>query len=205
MNLNINFEMTELERQQNCLKTIINMLIARNWLDNNFDKYYNLLLSTNTKDFIDVVHIKCIVEKKVAIKFYNYKLNTFKNDKEIDTFISAYPDYHKILIVTDISTKAEKQLIGSSDFEVFRQMEIIKDISKHHLVPRHVLLSKEDSEKVMSEYKIKKKDMARIYIDDPMARYLYAQKDDIIQIIRESVNCGYSTFYRLVVLGSINN
>jgi len=152
-----------------------------------------------------MVNIKCIIEKKVAIKFYNYKLNTFKNDKEIDTFISTYPEYHKILIVSDISTKAEKQLIGSSDFEVFKQMEIIKDISKHHLIPKHILLSKEDADKVMSEYKIKKKDMARIYIDDPMARYLYAQKDDIIQIIRESVNCGYSTFYRLVVLGSINN
>jgi len=205
MDFNINFEMTELERQQSCLKTIINMLISRKWLDDDFDKYYALLLSTNTKDFIDMVNIKCIIEKKVAIKFYNYKLNTFKNDKEIDTFISTYPEYHKILIVSDISTKAEKQLIGSSDFEVFKQMEIIKDISKHHLIPKHILLSKEDADKVMSEYKIKKKDMARIYIDDPMARYLYAQKDDIIQIIRESVNCGYSTFYRLVVLGSINN
>jgi DNA-directed RNA polymerase subunit H (RpoH/RPB5) len=205
MDFNINFEMTELERQHGCLKTIINMLIARKWLDDDFDKYYALLLSTNTKDFIDMVNIKCVIDKKVAIKFYNYKLNTFKNDKEIDTFISTYPDYHKILIVSDISTKAEKQLIGSIDFEVFKQMEIIKDISKHHLVPKHILLSKEDTAKVMSEYKIKKKDMARIYIDDPMARYLYAQKDDIIQIIRESVNCGYSTFYRLVVLGSINN
>jgi DNA-directed RNA polymerase subunit H (RpoH/RPB5) len=205
MEFNINFEMTELERQQNCLKTVINMLIARNWLDDNFDKYYALLLSTNTKDFIDMVNIKCTIDKKVAIKFYNYKLNTFKNDKEIETFISTYPDHHKILIVTDISTKAEKQLIDSSDFEVFKQMEIIKDISKHHLVPKHILLSKEDGEKVMSEYKIKKKDMARIYIDDPMARYLYAQKDNIIQIIRESINCGYSTSYRLVVLGSIHN
>ncbi len=205
MDINTNFEMTELERQHSCLQTIINMLIARNWIDNNFDKYYNLLLSTNTKDFIDIVHIQCENDKKVAIKFYNYKLNTFKNDREIDVFISTYSDHHKILIVSDISTKAEKQLIGSSDFEVFKQMEIIKDISKHHLVPKHILLTKEDAEKVMTEYKIKKKDMARIYIDDPMARYLYAQKDDIIQIIRESVNCGYSTFYRLVVLGSINN
>ena len=205
MDSSINFEMTELERQQSCLKTIINMLIARNWINDDFDKYYNLLLSTNTKDFIDVVHIKCTIEKKIAIKFYNYKLNTFKNDKEIDTFIASYTEYHKILIVTDFSLKAEKQLIGSHDFEVFRQMEIIKDISKHHIVPKHILLSKEDGEKVMAEYKIKSKDMSRIYIDDPMAKYLYAQKNDIVQIIRLSINSGYSTSYRLVVLGSINN
>jgi DNA-directed RNA polymerase subunit H (RpoH/RPB5) len=205
MDSNVNFEMTELERQHNCLKTVINMLIARGWLDDDFDKHYELLLSTNTKDYIDTVHIKCNSDKKIAVKFYNYKLNTFKNDKEIDTFITTYAEYHKILIVVDISTKAEKQLIGSINFEVFKQMELIKDISKHHLVPKHILLSKEESAKVMAEYKIKKKDMARIYIDDPMARYLYAQKDDIIQIIRESINSGYSTFYRLVVYGSINN
>jgi len=205
MDSNINFEMTDIERQLNCLQTIINMLIAREWIENDFDKFYNKLLSTNTKDIIDMVNIDCTIDKKVAIKFYNYKLNTFKNDKEIDTFVSLYQGYHKILIVQDISTKAEKQLIGSSGFEVFRQMEIIKDISKHLLVPKHILLSKEDGERVMSEYKLKKKDMGRIYIDDPMARYLYAQKDDIIQIIRESINSGYSTFYRLVIIGSINN
>ena len=126
MDTNINFEMTELERQESCLKTVINMLIARFWLDDDFDKHYKTLLSTNKKDFIDTVNITCLNNYKVAVKFYNFKLNTFKNDKEIDTFISTYPDYHKILIVIDISLKAEKQLIGSSGFEVFRQMEIIK-------------------------------------------------------------------------------
>lgn len=205
MSLNINFEMTELERQHSCLRTVINMLTKRNWLDNNTENNFNKLISTNTKDFIESVHIECLNNKKVAIQFYNYKLNTFKNDKEIDTFISKYIDYHKILIVIDISTKAIKQLIGSTDFEVFKQMEIIRDISKHHIVPEHILLSKEDSERVMTEYKIKKKDLPRIYIDDPMARYLYAQKDDIIQIIKESIYSGYATSYRLVVYGSIYN
>jgi DNA-directed RNA polymerase subunit H (RpoH/RPB5) len=205
MDSSLNFEMTELERQHNCLKTIINMLIARKWIDDDFDKFYNLLLSTNTKDYIDIVHINCTIDKKVGIKFYNYKLNTFKNDKEIETFVSAFQSYHKILIVEDISTKAEKQLIGSTGFEVFKQMEIIKDISKHYLVPKHTLLTKEEGEQFMTEYKLKKKDMARIFIDDPMARYIYAQKDDIIQIIRPSTNSGYSSSYRLVVYGSINN
>ena len=205
MDSSINFEMTELERQHNCLKTIINMLITRKWIDDNFDHFYNKLLSTNTKDFIDMVHVNCTIDKKVAIKFYNYKLNTFKNDKEIETFIATYQGYHKILIVEDITTKAEKQLIGTTGFEVFKLMEIIKDISKHYLVPKHILLTKEENDQFMAEYKLKKKDMARIFIDDPMAKYLYAQKDDIIKIIRPSTNSGYSTCYRLVIYASINN
>ena len=204
MDTNVNFEMTELEIQRSCLKTIVNMLILRKWLINDIEKYYKLLLDTNkNEDFIDTVNIICLNNYKVAIKFYNFKLNTFKDDKEINTFISKYPDYHKILIVIDITTKAKTQLLNSSGFEVFKISEIIRDISNHHLVPKHNLLNIEDSTKVMTEYNLKKKDMPRIFIDDIMARYLYAKKDDVIQIIRYSTSSGYSTLYRLVVSGSI--
>ena len=92
----------------------------------------------------------------------------------------------------------------TKNFEVFKMMEVVRDISKHHLVPKHILLSKEDAANVMKEYKIKESDMSRIYIDDPMAKYLYAQKYDIIQVIRNTINSGYATNYRLVVSGSIH-
>ena len=192
-----NFEMTELERQVAALSTITNMLVARKWIDKN-----NKTL-LNTTDIINTISIDCL-NNKVAIKFYNSKLNTL-NDREIETFFASYPGYHRIIIVNDIATKAEKQVMSSQNIEVFRIMEVIKDISKHHLVPKHILLSKDEANTVMSEYKLNKKDMGRIYIDDPMARYLYAQKDDVIQVIRENINSGYSTYYRLVVLGSIYN
>ena len=203
MNNNISYEMTEQERQQNSIRTIINMLIARRWITNEPEKHYNILVKIST-EIIDTTSIETDV-KKIAIKFYNSKLNTLKNDKEIDIFISNFPDFHKILIVNDLSTKVDKQIMDSKGFEIFRIMDIIRDISKHHLVPKHILLSKEEATLIMEEYKLKPKDMGRIYSDDPMAKYLYAQKDDIIQIIRYSINSGYSTYYRLVVPGSIHN
>ncbi len=206
MSLTTSFEMTELDRQKACLSTIINMLISRKWLNGNVDDVEtikpHLDKYTKMKEIIDSVQIECN-NKSVAVKFYNMKLNTLKNDREIDTFLSNYPTSHKILVVAEIAPKAEKQIMDSKNFEVFRSMDIIRDISRHHLVPKHELLSKEDATLLMEEYRIKKKDMGRIYIDDPMARYLYAQKDDIIQIIRENINSGYSTYYRLVVVGSI--
>lgn len=203
MNQTVNFEMSELERHQNVFQTITNMLIARRWLDDDFNKHYNELIR-NGGELLDTSHIQCI-DKRVAIKFYNSKLNTLKNDREIDTFIATFPEHHKIIIVNEIAPKVEKQIMDSRRFEVFRIMEVIRDISKHNMVPKHILLSKNDATKVMNEYKIKKKDMGRIFVDDPMARYLYAQKDDIIQIIRMTVNSGYSTYYRLVVTGSIKS
>lgn len=200
--MDINIEMTELERQHSCLETIINMLISRNWLSDNFENHFKKIIGNG--NILDSTSIDS-ENKKIAVKFYNLKLTTLKNDREIDNFVSKYPDYHKILIVIDVIPKIEKQIMDTKNFELFRFMEIIKDISKHHLVPRHILLSKDDAQKVMDEYKIKKKDMGRIFIDDVMSRYLYAQKDDIIQIIRYSIVSGYSTYYRLVVLGSIYN
>jgi DNA-directed RNA polymerase subunit H (RpoH/RPB5) len=202
--INSNFEMSELERQHSTIKTIINMLVSRQWIsESNKLDVYNKIIGTKN-ELIDSKNIICdLVDKKVAIKIYNSKLNSLKNDKEIDVFIAAYPDNHKILIVNDIMPKAKKQVSDSRGFEVFTIMEVIRDITEHDLIPKHILLSKEDADKLMNEYQIQKKDMGRILIDDPMARYLYAQKDDIIQIIRYSINSGYSTYYRLVVVGSI--
>lgn len=195
-------EMTELERQHNCLETIINMLISRKWLSDNLENHLKKIIGNN-----EILDSTSIVEGdlKVAVKFYNLKLTTLKNDREIDNFISKYPDYHKILVVIDVIPKIEKQIIDIKNFELFKYMEIVRDISKHHLVPKHILLSTDEAKIIMDEYNIKKKDMGRIFIDDPMSRYLYAQKDDIIQIIRYSIVSGYSTYYRLVVVGSIYN
>lgn len=195
-----NFEMTEIERQHNALKTITNMLIARRWISNDFEEHFQTLKGNN--EIIDSTHI--VTDKiKVAVKFYDIKLNSLKNDREIDTFISKYQDYHKILVVSEVSAKTEKQISDTRNFEVFRIMEIIRDISKHHLVPEHVLLTEDEKTKFMEEYKLGKLDMGRIFVDDPMARYLYAKKDNVIKIIRPSIYTGYSVNYRLVVPGSI--
>ena len=197
-----NFVMSDLEEQHCALKTIANMLMAREWLSDDSETHYKTLIGKGT-DPIDVTQINCI-NKKVAIKFYNLKLNTLKNDRDIDTFISSFADHHKIIVVNDISPKVEKQIMDSKSFEIFTLKSIIRDISKHHMVPKHILLSKEDGAKVMEEYKLQKKDMQRICIDDKMARYLYAQVDNVVQIIRPTINSGYATNYRLVIPSSIN-
>lgn len=196
-----NFEMTEIERQHNALATITNMLIARRWISDSFDEHFQTLKGNNN-EIIDSTHI--VSDKtKVAVKFYDIKLNSLKNDREIDTFMSKYQDYHKILVVADVSAKTEKQILDTRNFEVFKIMEIIRDISKHHLVPKHILLTDDETKQFMEEYKLGKLDMGRIFIDDPMARYLYAKKDNVIKIMRPSIYTGYSINYRLVVPGSI--
>jgi DNA-directed RNA polymerase subunit H (RpoH/RPB5) len=204
MNEHSNFEMTVIERQHSALATITNMLIARKWISDDFQTHYNTLTGNNQSEQIDVTTI-VYNTTKVVIKFYDIKINSLKNDKEIDALFAKFTDYHKILVVTDFSSKIDKQVADTKNLEVFKEIDIIRDIAKHHLVPQHILLSKEEVKQFMEEYKLGKLDMGRIYIDDPMAKYLYAKKDDIIKIIRESIYTGYSVNYRLVVLSSINS
>jgi len=196
-----NFEMTEVERQHSVLSTITNMLIARGWVSDNYDEHLTTLKGNN--ELIDTTQL-ISDDIKVIVKFYNIKLNSLKNDREIENFITKYPDHHKILIVSNIMGKILKQINEIKNFEAFEMMEVVRDISKHHLVPKHILLDDNEAKQVMDEYQIEKADMGRIFIDDPMTRYLYGQKNNIIKIIRNSIYTGYSINYRLVVLGSIH-
>jgi len=205
MNKNISFEMNEEEKKHSAIKTIISMLMARKWLDetDKFDreKYFNELIK-NSGETLDTTFLMC-KNKNVAIKFYNSKLNSLKNDREIDTFLTNYSTHHKILIVNEVAPKPKKQILDNSNIEVFTLIELIKDISQHILVDKHVLLTKEEAEQFIKEYDVVPANLSKIYIDDPMSRFLFAKPGDIIKIIRYSEISGYSSYYRLVVTGSI--
>lgn len=71
----------------------------------------------------------------------------------------------------------------------------------HELVPRHVLLSEEESMEVLKTYNIDKKMLPKIKMSDPAVKEIGAKPGDIIKIIRESETAGQSEFFRLVIEG----
>jgi DNA-directed RNA polymerase subunit H len=72
------------------------------------------------------------------------------------------------------------------------------DILKHELVPHHEILSEEEVEKLLKTYNIKKEQLPRIRIDDPVAKAINAKEGDVIKIIRKSPTAGVSVAYRVV-------
>ncbi len=72
------------------------------------------------------------------------------------------------------------------------------DILKHELVPHHEILSEEEVEKLLKTYNIKKEQLPRIRIDDPVAKAINAKEGDVIKIIRKSPTAGISVAYRVV-------
>ena len=107
---------------------------------------------------------------------------------------------HVLIIHEDIITSFGKQfIISQSDihFETFLSKELVNNITKHDLVPRHVWLTNDYKEKFIKDFKIKEKNLPRILKSDPIVRYYGCNVGTLIKIYRydDSIN---SITYRIV-------
>ena len=75
------------------------------------------------------------------------------------------------------------------------------DITKNELVSKHVLLTDNEKQEVLNQYKITLRQLPRILLNDPVILHLGGKLGDVVKIIRESPNAGESMYYRVVVRG----
>jgi DNA-directed RNA polymerase subunit H len=73
------------------------------------------------------------------------------------------------------------------------------DLFEHELVPPHIIASDDEVKLVLDHYGIEKKQLPRIYRDDPAVKVLGARPGQIIRIERESPTAGVTFYYRLVI------
>ena len=60
------------------------------------------------------------------------------------------------------------------------------DVLLHELVPKHYLLTKEESQILLERYKINISDLPQMFDKDPVSIAIGAKEGDIIKIVRES-------------------
>ncbi len=60
------------------------------------------------------------------------------------------------------------------------------DVLLHKFVPKHVLLTKDESQQLLDKYNIEVNDLPQVFEKDPVAIAIGAKEGDIIKIIRDS-------------------
>jgi DNA-directed RNA polymerase subunit H len=73
------------------------------------------------------------------------------------------------------------------------------DILLHELVPKHILLTKEETQELLDKYQIDVIDLPQMFEKDPVALAIGAKEGDVVKIIRESYTTVSSIdYYRYV-------
>lgn len=113
-------------------------------------------------------------------------------------------NFHTGILVTNVNiTPAALKIIpavaSETRIECFVEQDLLVNITHHELVPKHVLLSKEEQAKLLQRYRLKATQLPRIQVGDPVARYLGLRRGQVVKIIRTSETAGRYASYRLCV------
>jgi DNA-directed RNA polymerase I, II, and III subunit RPABC1 len=125
--------------------------------------------------------------------------------KDLKAFAQLLSDksfYTGIFIVQSAPTSSALKIIPSllpTIMEIFKEEDLLVNISRHELVPKHILLSPEEKRGLLERYRLKETQLPRIRVDDPMARYLGLRRGQVVKIIRKSETAGRYASYRWAI------
>lgn len=150
-------------------------------------------------------NINLINNKKLYIKFIPQKITAINKTSGIYDFVEKYKNNKSIIIVNEISAKANniiKQKYKLS--EVFAENELMMNIIEHRYQPKFEILNNINLDDFLNSRKCQKKDLPRMFINDPIVKYYNLKIGNLVRIIRPSGSSGDAISYRLVVNGKMN-
>lgn len=162
---------------------------------------------------VDTSNLDCISDAELEIMYRtnkifsiqvneNFKIIYYMNSKfKINDLKKLIDNEEKIIIIfkekiNNLNIKNLKEY--EANIELFLIKELLINISKHTLVPKHeIIKDPEEISKILTQFQLKTKSQLPIILrSDPMARYLDIKSGDIVKITRNSPSAGEAIVYR---------
>lgn len=184
-------------------QNLIRMLMDRGFVNKkNYEKVVDSIINNNKEEFIinidnDRNYNTLIENKEIVIKIFNYNITSTAKDSEIYGFISKNMDKYVIIIAKEINNKSKtflkmmknkfllKNKIVNCEIEYFNFFELSFIVVDHIFQPNFAPMNIDDEKQFFEEYNtVKKKNMSRIPVDDPVSKYYNLKPTNIIKIFR---------------------
>jgi len=141
------------------------------------------------------VMVYFIYEPKVSVKRVKNIKEMIDNDETkyeclILVYKTAITTFAKQFITTDVNDLF---------VQAFSERELSFNVTKHHLVPKHEVLTPEEKRNVVKKYRTPMKQFPLMLSSDPVARYYGLLPGGMVKITRPSPTAGEYTLYRVVV------
>jgi DNA-directed RNA polymerase subunit H (RpoH/RPB5) len=79
------------------------------------------------------------------------------------------------------------------------EQQIQQRVTDHKLVPKHIILSQEEKQQVLTQYNSTEDQFPFLFDTDPVVKEIKAKPGDMVKVIRPSETAGETVYYRYVV------
>lgn len=163
---------------------------------------YKLLKREELKNILSFT-VKIPKEKKTALIWciptqgavgiaYINQLKKAMKEAEIDK---------AVIVTSGRYTPAAKVNAKKKGIELIPRIFPAFSIFNHEYVPKHEILTPEESEKLLTEYRVHPYQLPHIRASDPAVKAIGARPGEIVRIIRDSPTAGKYVAHRYVVEG----
>jgi len=187
-------------------KTVLEMISDRGFIIPEVENitFEQFTAKYNNKN-VDIYINDEFQNKKIYVHFHNETKNFSKKDLDniMQKVITTYNDesIKLILIIKEKENSAVTKELSKETYknvEVFLKKNMVFNVTHHVFVPKHVLLTKEEEDDLLTKYNTVKSKLPKLSKSDPIAKYYGLKTDQVCKIIRKSPEVGESIYYRLI-------